>query len=40
METDLGSLVAKRQYDLLTAQLQDALDKGAKIVAQLTRQKS
>lgn len=33
-ETDLGSLVAKRQLDLLKEQLQDALDKGAKIVAQ------
>ncbi len=40
METDLGSLVAKRQYDLLTAQLQDALDKGAKIVAQTELDKS
>ena len=33
-DTDLGSLVAKRQLDLLQAQYQDALDKGAKIVAQ------
>jgi succinate-semialdehyde dehydrogenase/glutarate-semialdehyde dehydrogenase len=32
--TDLGSLVAKRQKDLVEVQLQDALDKGAKIVAQ------
>lgn len=34
LQTDLGSLVTKRQQDLLTAQLKDALDKGAKIVAQ------
>ena len=33
-ETDLGSLVAKRQLDLLEAQYKDALDKGAKVVAQ------
>ena len=33
-DTDLGSLVAKRQQTLLNEQLQDALDKGAKIVAQ------
>jgi acyl-CoA reductase-like NAD-dependent aldehyde dehydrogenase len=33
-QTNLGSLVAKRQLDLLEAQLQDALAKGAKIVAQ------
>jgi len=33
-KTDLGSLVAKRQKVLLDAQLKDALDKGAKIVAQ------
>lgn len=32
--TDLGSLVAKRQLVLIKRQLQDALDKGAKIVAQ------
>lgn len=32
--TDLGSLVAKRQLVLIKEQLQDALDKGAKIVAQ------
>ena len=32
--TDMGSLVAKRQQILLNGQLQDALDKGAKIVAQ------
>ena len=32
--TDLGSLVAKRQLILIKEQLQDALDKGAKIVAQ------
>jgi len=31
--TDHGSLVAKRQLDLLQAQYQDALDKGAKVVA-------
>jgi succinate-semialdehyde dehydrogenase/glutarate-semialdehyde dehydrogenase len=29
--TDLGPLVAKRQLDLLEAQVQDALDKGAKV---------
>jgi len=34
VKTDLGSLVAKRQQILLKEQLQDALDKGAKIVAQ------
>ncbi len=33
-KTDLGSLVAKRQKDLVEAQLQDALHKGAKIAAQ------
>jgi acyl-CoA reductase-like NAD-dependent aldehyde dehydrogenase len=33
-QTDHGSLVAKRQLDLLEAQYQDALDKGAKIDAQ------
>lgn len=38
--TDLGSLVAKRQYDLLTEQLQDALDKGAKIIAQTTLERN
>lgn len=32
--TDLGSLVAKRQLSLIKEQYQDALDKGAKIVAQ------
>lgn len=32
--TDLGSLVAERQVKLLNEQLQDALDKGAKIVTQ------
>jgi succinate-semialdehyde dehydrogenase/glutarate-semialdehyde dehydrogenase len=32
--TDLGSLVAKRQLDLLEGQFQDALAKGAKVVAQ------
>jgi len=31
---DLGSLVAKRQQLLINEQLQDAIDKGAKIVAQ------
>lgn len=31
---DLGSLVAKRQLELLSEQYKDALDKGAKIVAQ------
>jgi acyl-CoA reductase-like NAD-dependent aldehyde dehydrogenase len=30
--TDIGPLVAKRQVDLLKGQLQDALDKGAKVV--------
>jgi len=30
-KTDLGSLVAKRQQVLLSEQLQDALDKGAKL---------
>ena len=30
-QTDLGSLVAKRQLDLLAEQYQDALDKGAKV---------
>ncbi|MEK7611132.1 MAG: aldehyde dehydrogenase family protein [Patescibacteria group bacterium] len=33
-QTDLGSLVAKRQQQLLNEQLQDALDKGAVIAAQ------
>jgi acyl-CoA reductase-like NAD-dependent aldehyde dehydrogenase len=33
-KTDLGSLVAKRQQVLISEQLQDAIDKGAKIVAQ------
>jgi acyl-CoA reductase-like NAD-dependent aldehyde dehydrogenase len=33
-QTDLGSLVAQRQFDLIDAQFQDALTKGAKIVAQ------
>lgn len=33
-KTDLGSLVAKRQQTLLQEQLQDAIDKGAKIVDQ------
>ncbi len=33
-ETDHGSLVAKRQVELLESQVQDALDKGAKIIAQ------
>jgi succinate-semialdehyde dehydrogenase/glutarate-semialdehyde dehydrogenase len=33
-QTDHGSLVAKRQVELLESQLQDALDKGGKIVAQ------
>lgn len=32
-ETTIGSLAAKRQVGLLEAQLQDALDKGAQIVA-------
>lgn len=31
-ETDLGSLVAKRQLVLLESQIKDALDKGAKII--------
>lgn len=31
-ETDLGSLVAKRQLDLLESQMEDALSKGAKII--------
>ncbi len=31
-ETDIGSLVAKRQSDLLDAQVQDAVRKGAKVV--------
>lgn len=35
-KTDLGSLVAKRQQILLNDQLQDAIEKGAKIVAQTT----
>lgn len=33
-ETDHGSLVAKQQLELLEAQVKDALNKGAKIVAQ------
>lgn len=33
-KTDLGSLVAKRQQTLLSEQLQDAISKGAKIIAQ------
>jgi len=33
-QTNLGSLVAKRQKNLLEEQLKDALDKGAKIAAQ------
>lgn len=33
-ETTRGSLVAKRQLDLLEAQYQDALDEGARVVAQ------
>jgi len=31
-ETDMGSLVAKRQLDLLKSQIKDAIDKGAKVV--------
>ncbi|MEN7981873.1 MAG: aldehyde dehydrogenase family protein [Nanoarchaeota archaeon] len=31
-KTDVGSLVAKRQLDLLESQMKDALDKGAKII--------
>ncbi len=31
-DTDLGPLVAKRQLDLLQSQMQDALEKGAKII--------
>ncbi len=31
-KTDLGSLAAKRQVDLLKSQVQDALDKGAKLI--------
>ncbi len=31
-ETDMGSLVAKRQLNLLESQIKDALDKGAKVV--------
>lgn len=34
INTDLGSLVAKRQLVLIKEQFQDALDKGAKIIAQ------
>jgi succinate-semialdehyde dehydrogenase/glutarate-semialdehyde dehydrogenase len=34
--TDISSLVAKRQLDLLEAQVQDAVAQGAKITAQLT----
>ncbi|MDP3948185.1 MAG: aldehyde dehydrogenase family protein [bacterium] len=34
-KTDIGSLVAKRQLDLLKEQVDDALEKGAKIIAQL-----
>lgn len=33
-KTDISSLVAKRQQELVQGQLQDALDKGAKIAAQ------
>lgn len=40
VETTLGSLVAKRQLELLDEQLQDALKKGAKIVAQATIDKN
>ncbi len=39
-ETDFGPLVAERQVRLAEAQLQDALDKGARIVAQLEVDKS
>lgn len=35
-KTDIGSLVAKRQLDLLEDQVKDALDKDAKILARLT----
>lgn len=38
--TDLGSLVAERQQDLLAKQLKDALDKGARIVVQIKLGKS
>lgn len=31
-DTDFGSLVAKRQLDLLEAQVKDAIDKGAKVI--------
>ena len=31
-KTDLGSLVAKRQLDLLESQMEDALSKGAKVI--------
>jgi succinate-semialdehyde dehydrogenase/glutarate-semialdehyde dehydrogenase len=34
-DTDIGSLVAKRQVDLLEEQVQDALDKGAQVVVRL-----
>jgi succinate-semialdehyde dehydrogenase / glutarate-semialdehyde dehydrogenase len=34
-DTDIGSLVAKRQIELLEEQVQDALDKGARVVAKL-----
>lgn len=35
--TQVGSLVAKRQLELAESQLQDALDKGAEVVAQTPR---
>ncbi|MBN1915444.1 aldehyde dehydrogenase family protein [Candidatus Dojkabacteria bacterium] len=38
-KTDLGSLVAERQLRSLDIQLKDALDKGAKIIAQSTLSK-
>lgn len=34
-KTDIGSLVAKRQLDLLKEQVDDAMSKGAKVLAQL-----
>lgn len=34
-KTDIGSLVAKRQLDLLKGQVDDAMSKGAKVIAQL-----
>ena len=34
-DTDLGSLVAKRQLDLLNEQFEDAISKGAKIISQI-----